>query len=229
MSVVNISEREIQDAAITPVFKYETLEDITQSEIKGYPVMVEEELVELRVAGRESCVHVARANEAAEYKGNRRISFAEKYSEAYNAFKQGDPQRAMGTPLEVLQAFGVTPAQISLMRARKIYTIEALQDLEGQNLKSLGMEANDLKQAVRRYAADRADKSKLHDENERLREELAALKGAVPASPAGASLDAYGHLSDAELKDAIAEKVGARPQGNPKRETLVQLAAEAGV
>jgi hypothetical protein len=39
--------------------------------------------------------------------------------------------------------------------------------------------------------------------------------------------DGYEGMSDDELKAAIAEKVGARPRGNPSRETLVRMLTEA--
>src|SRR5690606_16160633 len=103
--------------------------------------------------------------------------------------------------------------------------------LEGDALKSLGMNQNRLKDAARKFMAERASGQEALSEIEMLKKQIAELKaGAVPieeTSPeqidamvaeADAALAA---MSDAEIKDAIAVlNDGKRPQGNPSRATL---------
>src|SRR5690606_20628743 len=85
-------------------------------------------------------------------------------------------QKAAGTPLEMLKPYGITPAQLSLCRALKIYSIEALHQLEGPNVKNLGMAANDLKRMADDYMADRAKGTRALSEVEKLRAEIERLK-----------------------------------------------------
>lgn len=229
MSSIAIPESDLKDLAITPVFKWIEVENIHQSEHTGYPVMETREVVELHIAGKTNCVHVANVTDFCRRDGNRMITYAEEYSAQYQAFKQGHPQEAQGSPLEMLRSFGVSPAMISLCRARNIYSIEALHQMEGPALKSLGIEANSLKEAASKFMAERTSKIAALSENASLREELEQLKARLAAREACDPVvdDAYADLSDDEIKEQIAQKVGARPRGNPSRSTLVGLLDQA--
>ncbi|WP_212749198.1 hypothetical protein, partial [Pseudoalteromonas piscicida] len=59
------------------------------------------------------------------------ITFAERWADQYRAFLAGADQEAAGTPLEMLRSFGRSDANLSLGRALRIYSIEALHHLEG--------------------------------------------------------------------------------------------------
>ncbi|OYW51642.1 MAG: hypothetical protein B7Z29_21435 [Hyphomicrobium sp. 12-62-95] len=64
-----------------------------------------------------------------------------------------------------------------------------------------------------------------------LRAELDALKNPIPVdakADADVLPDGYEGMTDVQLKDAIEAKVGARPRGNPSRDTLVRMLNEAG-
>lgn len=224
---------DMQEITVTPVFKMLEVENIPKSETAGYAVMEMKEVVEVRFAGSKNYAPIFPADAMWKREGNQTITYAERWPEQYLAFKQGNPQEAQGTPLQMLR--GVTPEQLSLCRALKIYSIEALDHLEGPNLKTLGMHANQLKAAARQFLADRNQGADAINEVEALRAELAAFKAAmqVPAvapSPAEidaiekAADDAYAALSDGQIKDEIAKlNDGKRPQGNPSRATLVGM------
>lgn len=235
-NVVAIDEKEIQ---ITPVFKMMNLENIPKSETAGYPVMEMKEMVEIRFAGSRNYQPEVPVDSFWKREGNRVFTFAERWPEQYRAFKEGSPQEANGTPLEMLRPHGATPEQISLCRALKIYSIEALHYLEGPGVKALGMNANRLKQAARDFMAEKSNRQSDFSELEALRAELAAMKAqmstVVPETPAteaeiDAALEAadaaYAAMSDADIKDEIEKLSGVRPRGNPSRATLESALTE---
>lgn len=223
-----------RDITITPVFKHIQVENIAASERAGYAVMEPREVVEVRFAGQRNFAPVFPADATWRREGNQNITYAERWADQYRAFKQGDPQEATGTPLESLKPHGITPELISICRALKIYSIEALYALEGPGLKSLGMNGNRLKDAARAYMADRMTGKQAQDEIEALKAQIAALQaaGATVAVPAeqtppdaiDAAVEAadseFAGQSDDDLKAEIARMTGAKPRGTPSRKTL---------
>lgn len=229
--MTRVVEIDVRDITITPVFKYVQLENVPKSETAGHAVMEMHEVVEVRFAGSKNYAPVFPADGFWQREGNNVITYAERWPDQYRAFKEGSPQEAMGTPLEMLRPHGITPELISLCRALKIYSIEALHHLEGSALKALGMNANKLKDAARDFMAERMNSHEAMGEIEKLKAELAAMKaGVIPAEQTSpeeinvmvAEADAaLAAMSDADLKDEIARlNDGKRPQGNPSRATL---------
>jgi hypothetical protein len=225
-AIAVIDPREI---TITPVFKYLEIENIPKSETAGHAVMETREVVEVRFAGNKNYAPVFPSDAMWQREGNRVITYAERWPDQYRAFKEGSPQEALGTPLEMLRAQGVTPELISLCRALKIYSIEALYHLEGTPLKSLGMNANRLKEAARAFMAERMSGASALSEIEALRAEIAALKAGVPSEQTPpevvdamvAQADAtFADMSDEDIKVEIAKLAGSRPKGNPSRAPL---------
>lgn len=229
---VPIDTREI---TVTPVFKHITVEDVPASEREQRPVMKTIEAVEVRFAGSKLYSPVFPVHSMWKRDGHKTITYAERWAEQYRAFLAGDEQRAAGTPLEMLKPYGITESQLSLCRALKVYSIEALHHLEGQNLKNLQMNGNPLKEMARRYMADRASGAASAGEIDALKAEIERLKAAIPTVEAKpeeveaavrAADDEYSALSDDQLKERIAAKVGHKPRGNPSRNTLVQSLRE---
>lgn len=232
---VAIDEREI---TITPVFKIIQLENIPKSETSGRLVMENHEVVEVRFAGSKNYVPVFPADGMWKCEGNQVFTFAERWPEQYRAFKEGSLQEANGTPLEMLTTFGVTPEQLSLCRALRIYSIEALHMLEGSAAKTLGMNGNALKSAAAAFMADRAKGAGALAEMDALRARIAELEGRSTVVPEVAMTeaeidqvikhadDAFAELSDGQIKDEIQKLVGSRPAGNPSRKTLVGMLDE---
>lgn len=230
---VPIDTREI---SITPVFKHVTVEDIPASEREGKAVMKTIEVVEVRFAGSKLYSPVFPVDGFWKRDGHKEITYAERWADQYRAFLEGGEQKAAGTPLEMLKSYGISPAQLSLCRALKIYSIESLHHLEGPNLKSLGMSANDLKRMASSFMADRANGSATVSEIEALRAEIERMKAAIPVAETPpqeieqiikTADDAFSAMDDDALKDWIANKTGqGRPRGNPSHETLVSMARE---
>lgn len=237
MQMVQIDiDKEIE---VTPVFKYIEVEDVPQSEIKGHAVFKQIEAVEIRFAGSRNYSPIFRATDMYRREGLKVITYAERWEKQYNAFKQGDQQEADGTPLNMLSTYGVTPEMLSLCRVRKIYSIEALNSMEGDSLKSLGLHRNKLKEAARKFLADRGDNAVAQDEIAALRAEIAALKQSLStdlpekeptpeeAEKVAVETGAYGDLTDEQIKDRIKAATGEAPRGTPKRETLEMMLAQA--
>ncbi len=219
-----------RDITVTPVFKHITVENVPASEREGRPVMETLEVVEVRFAGSKLYSPVFPVDAFWKRDGHRTVTYAERWADQYQAFLQGNDQKAAGTPLEMLKQYGISDSQLSLCRALKIYSIEALHHLEGSNLKSLGMNSNALKEMATRYMADRSAGAAASSEIDALRREIERLRAAIPAKePTAAEIetaiktadDEYESMSDDMLKEKIAEKVGRKPAGNPSRATLL--------
>lgn len=217
---------DMHEIAITPIFKIVQLENVPQSEVAGHPVMENHEVVEVRFAGHKHYSPVFPADAFWKKEGNRTITYAERWPEQYAAFKAGDAQQAAGTPLEMLREYGVTPEQLSLCRALKIYSIEALYQLEGQAFKSLGIHGNKLREAAKQFMGARDSGAQAMNEIEALKARIAELEtvSTVPPVSDSGPEDVAIAMTDADrsimLKDQIAEISGVRPKGNPSIPTL---------
>jgi hypothetical protein len=231
-NIAVIDEREV---SITPVFKVLNLENIPKSEAAGYPVREMHEVVEVRFAGTTKFSPVFPADAMYRREGHKVITYAERWADQYQAFKEGQPQEAMGTPLEILRQYGITPELISICTALKIYSVEALHRLEGAQLKTLGMNQNRLKEAAAKFMASQSAGVSTFNEIEALKAEIAALKAAAAPIPAEetppeviaemvAAADAnFANMDDTAIKDEIAQLTGTRPRGNPSRATLESM------
>lgn len=229
---------DMRDIQVVPFFKHVTVEDINASEREGHAVMKVREVVEVRFAGSKLYSPVFPTDAMWKREGGRTITYAERWADQYRDFLAGADQKAAGTPLEMLKPYGVSDAQLSLCRALKIYSIEALHALEGPNLKSLGMSQNALKGMARSYMADRSSGAGSMTEIEALKREIEALKGAakIPAAdPSPADIESavkaadseFDAMTDDQLKAFIKEKVGQAPRGTPGRDWLINAAREA--
>lgn len=218
---------------MTPYFMYLNILNEQQSETAGRAVYEMIEAVQLRMPGDRHYSPVLRADEMWRKKGNRVITYMERFADQYRAFLANEDQVAEGTPLENLVPYGITPAQQSMCRALKIYSIEGLYQLEGPHLKSLGMHANTLKPMAKRYMEDRRSGDAMARRVEELEARLASIGVVVPdpvpdAEIENALLEADKELFEAmnedELRQFIFEKTNAKPDGRLGHAQLVNLA-----
>lgn len=223
---------------ITAYFKHLSVLNVAQSEIQGKPVYDLKEVVELRLAGDRNYSPVMPADSMFRKVGERVVTYAERFADQYRSFLMGEDQKAGGTALEMLRDYGITPAQLSICRALKIYSIEALDAIDGHQVKALGMNANALKSMARRYVEDHTKRSiqKTTDDVEAMKAELDRLRALIPPQQAtAAEVDAALGVADAEfeamsnddLKAFIKDKTGRAPTGTPGREFLMNAAKEA--
>lgn len=243
--MVDVAVIDAREITITPVFRWETVEDINESEREGRLVKKMIQVVEVRFAGSRNYQPVFPVDAVWKRENGKAMTYAERWAERYRAFLAGNAQEALGTPLEMLKAYGISDSLLSLCRALKIYSIEALHHLEGDGLKSLGMTSNSLKAMAKAFMDDRASNAGGADEMAALRAEVAALKlaqaGSTPQTtdvlvPVASDADVeaalavataeFEALTDAELKAFIKDRSGAAPRGTPSREFLLNVARE---
>lgn len=239
VDVVEIDNRKLQ---VTPFFKIVELENVPKSEASGFLVKELKEVVEVRIAGNNNFSPVFPAHAFYERKNGKVITYAERWAEAYRRFKEGSPQEAEGTPIAVLAKYGITPEEESICRTFKIYSVEALYALEGDQLKNLGMSGNKLKEKAKAFMADRAAGANALEEIAKLRAQLAELqasstgkrvkpeevavnqvpeKDPSPQEMAGALVDAMG---EEELRAYIANATGAEPSKSLSIDKLRNMA-----
>jgi hypothetical protein len=220
---------------MTPYFMHLNIMNEQESEKEGRAVYEMIEAVQLRLPGDRHYSPVLRADEMWRKEGNRVITYMERFQDQYRAFLANEDQVAEGTPLENLVPYGITPAQQSICRALKIYSIESLYQLEGPNLKSLGMHANTLKPMAKRYMEDRRSGDAMARRVAELEAQLAGLKNGVvvpeeprPEEVEAAFVEADNELIEAmtedQLRDHIFKATGAKPDGRLGHATLVNMA-----
>lgn len=221
---------------ITPFFKHMSILSVPDSETKGEPVYDLKEMVELRFAGDRNYSPIFETSEMWRNINGRVVTYAERFAEQYRAFVMGENQVAGGTALEMLKPYGMTPAQISMCNALKVYSIESI--LEMRNPNALGMSTNAIMAMAKRWQADHAERQRADTQGsiEAMQAEIERLKALIPAQEASpdeidaavqAADDEYAALTDDELKDRIADLTrSGRPRGNPSRQTLVQSLRE---
>lgn len=226
---------DMRDITVTPLFKHITVENIPASERAGHAVMVTREMVEVRFAGTKNYSPQFPVEAVWRRDGVKSITYAERWADQYAEFLNGNAQVAAGTPLEMLRPFGITDSQLSLCRALKIYSIEALENLEGSAAKSMGMSSNALKEMARRWRDQQSGSRDQSGEIEALKAQIEELRRAnvVPETEATpAEIEVAVAEADDELerlKSLYAEKQGHRPRGNPSVDTMRAMLADMGV
>lgn len=217
---------------ITPFFKHLAPLNVAKSEDAGHAIYDDLiEVVELQLAGDRNFSPVEPAHAMAYKAGNSVITWAEFYSDQYQAFIMGDEQVAGGSALELLTPYGITPAELSICRAMKIYSVEALHGLEDpRKLSGLGFSRNKLKSMAAKFMGDREDKAD-RSEVDGLRAELAAMKALIQAQMAPDEIEAIQKVSDEDaqkalIKDQIQAITKVRPKGNPSLATLQEQLAD---
>jgi hypothetical protein len=151
----------------------------------------------------------------------RKITYADRFPDAYQRFKQGLAPVVSGMPLAELG--WLDGAKRKTLNALGIYTVEQLASLEGTALSNLGMGGREIKEKAKAFLENARDSStavRLAAEVEALKAQLAQVQS-EKAEPTG-----YAAMSDDDLKELIASKTGSRPRGNPSHDTLVRMAHE---
>jgi hypothetical protein len=224
--------RDIQ-MGVAPYFMHLTTENIPQSYVKKQYVGRTDEVVQIRFPADTRFSPVFPVDAMWTRNGNDVITYAERFADQYRAFVNGDDQVSAGTPLEMLVPYGMTPDLLSYCRTMKIYSIEALHNLEGQNLKNLGMRGNRLKEMARNYMSTLSQGVSAMSEIETLKAEIERLKqvNVIPAQEFNGvdegDIDDFAIMNDDELRAFLEEKTGVRPDGRWNRERLENMARGA--
>jgi hypothetical protein len=224
------------DALLVVTFRADKVKNEAKSVEAGRPIYDDIELCEVRTAGDRETVKVFPAHAFHQWAMNEegeqeQITYAQRWSEQYRRFKERRAQIQEGTPLSELPF--LTEAQRSTLKALNVHTAETLASIDGPRLKTLGMGGREWKNQAQAYidnASGSANVTAMAAKIEMLQQQIAALSAAPqPVAPAEspATADDFDGYSDDDLKDYIATQVGARPRGNPNRDTLLRMAREA--
>lgn len=246
-------ELDMHDITITPVFRHESIEDVNASERLGTLQKSIRTVVEVRFAGSDRYQPVFPVDAHWQFQNGRSVTYAERWADAYRNFLSGSGQVAAGTPLEMLRPFGISDAHLSLCRALKIYSIEALHMVEGDAANGLQMAKNDLKAMAKKFMDARSNRDAPAEEMAALKAEVEALKlklaeasdgtkdtvvtEIVPgvdaleaaqqkANREAAANDQFVQMTDDQLRDFIEQKSGAKPHHRLSRDSLINAAKE---
>lgn len=226
--------RDIQ-MGVAPYFMHLTTENIPQSYVHKRYVGRTDEVVQVRFPADTRFSPVFPVDAMWTRNGNDVITYAERFADQYRAFVNGDDQVSAGTPLEMLNPYGMTPDLLSYCRTMKIYSIEALHNLEGQNLKNLGMRGNRLKEMARNYMSTLSQGADTMTEIEALKAEIERLKaGGASIIPEhefngvdAGEIDDFAIMNDDELREFLEQKTGVKPDGRWSRDRLENMARGA--
>ena len=164
----------------------------------------------------------------------RPVSYAERFPRQFQQWKAHATQTKSGTPLEYAQF--LTEGRKAELRALNIYTVEQLALVEGAELKNLGPNGREMKNAAEAYIAEtkaaapnkmmEAELEQLRARNQILEEDakLLAERNEAKKEPAGE----FDNMTVEQLRDYITAKTGHEPQGAIGRKTLARMAEGIG-
>lgn len=211
---------------ITPRFFYDAPVDAPKSEVEGREVRKEGiEMLEIRTAGDPLYVGVFPAHSYWKNQGYKKVTYADRFADQYEQFKNEQDQTKAGIPLEGAPFLSIK--QRYELKAQAVYTVESLAAIDGKSLKNLGSSGRDMKNKAIEFLAkmNQVEDSDIAS----LRAELADLRAKIPETVTSAPVETqdYAEWSDDQLRDLIKEMTGRYPTGQPKRETLEDLARAA--
>jgi hypothetical protein len=233
----------VQDTSHLHIEFYVTAEeDPVATRAEGVPKFKDVEMVRIRFVGDRNQEVVAPAH-AKTFDPEERIecTYAEKFPRHYAAFKETGGGFIDGTPIEELP--GITSSKVAEFKAQKVFSIEALAQIEGAALTRLGMFGRDWKNKATAWIAaakEGAIDAKLAAQNADLMAQLKAMQdrldamGAAPAKAKDAEeapkvpvVEAgpfAGHTA-ADLRTFVKAK-GGTIKGNPSLDTLLAMAVD---
>lgn len=226
------------DAGLVAVFKNYAQRNVAKSAQAGRPIFDDIEIVEIRFPGSQA-MSAFPATAITDWINDPYSgavtprTYAERFARQYQQFKAQVQQTKEGTPLDYV-AF-LTEGRRAELRALNLYTVEALAQLDGQELKNIGQGGRELKNQATEYLENAkriAPSTQLQAELEAMRARNQVLEDDNKALAARAKLETSGDdmldaMTDTQLKDYIGTQTGARPQGAPARKTLLRMALDA--
>lgn len=179
-----------------------------------------EECVRVQIAGETRFGPVFRAKDLWVRDGLEEITYAMRWPDQYTQFKDGKSQTADGTALE--EAPFLNPSRISELRMLKIYSVEALANLDDRNIPKLGGKGYELKSLAQQYLQKRQETG-ANDKVVEMQRELAELRALLSAQIVQ-PVSNEGEYT--RIREEIKAKTGKYPVGNPSLETLQRISSE---
>ena len=188
-----------QKSAVFPRFYTKAIEHKGRSREEGRPIFVEQEYVEIRIAGDNKNIV------------NRKVTQRDidRWPKLYEHFKSGREQTMEGTPVKEWMSLSVTRALE--LQAINIHTVEQLSEVPDSNLHMIGMDGRELKTKAIAYlkAAKEAGYSeRLAIQNQSLKDDVEFLKGKI-----GPLIDKLDELTN-EINRLKGQEHAAEPNPN---------------
>ena len=142
------------DAGLVVTFKHMAELDEAATLKAGRPIYEDNEFCEIRSGGTKDvkvfpALFFARWVEDPLNGQMRKQTYAERFSHQYQQFKQSAQQTKVGTPLD--HAPFLTEGRRAELRAQNVYTVEQLALIDGAELKNLGPNGREFKNAAEAY------------------------------------------------------------------------------
>jgi hypothetical protein len=225
------------DSALVALFRHRAVQNDARSKEAGRPIFDDVEEVVIRGPGsKDEKVFPAMTISADRIRSDpytgevKQITYAERFHHQYRQFKEHVQQTKSGTLLSHVSF--MTESRKAELRAFNIYTVEQLAQIDGQELKNLGMGGRDLKNSAQAYIADSL--RNVPDINLQARLEAAEARNAVLEQDVAALTQRraaaeaqFDGMSDIELREYIRTHTGTAPVGQPAHKNLVRMAMDA--
>lgn len=214
------------------LFRHMAKKNEAESVKRGRPIFDDVEVCDIRFPGSRNYTTQPALGHAGwtldPYNGEQQsLTYAEKYSRQYQQFKAKLTQTKRGTPLT--EAPFMTAGKCAELRAQNLYTVEALAEIEGIELKNLGQGGRELKNMAveyldhsRRIAPDTQMAAEM--EATRLRLKILEEDNAILKTKLASGEAQFEAMSLDELRNYITTRTGAAPHGSNTRKTLIRLA-----
>ena len=224
------------DENLVVLFKHLAVENPQKSLAEGRPIFDNKEVCEIRAPGsKEVKVFEATAPSADGWQVDpytyqqKQRTYAERFAHQYRQFKAIAAQTKSGTPLE--HASFLTEGRRAELRAQNLYTVEALADIEGNELKNLGPGGREMKNQAIEYIAE----SRSAAPNKQMMAELEALRARNTILEEDLGLKKqqdseegeFAGMSLEQLREFITVHTGQAPMGSCNRKTLIRMAQDA--
>ena len=226
------------DDALLVVFKHLAQRDEAASLAAGRPIFEDIEICEVRTPGNKD-VKVFPATFFSRWVDDpltgeqRKQTYAERFRHQYQQFKRDAQQTKSGTPLD--QVPFLTEGRRAELRAQNVYTVEQLALVDGAELKNLGPNGRDFKNAAMAYIEESlagAPTQQMVVELEALRARNAVLEEDMQAARLNQRIDLspdegeFKEMDLDQIREFIKVHSGQEPIGyrTMNRKTLVRMA-----
>ncbi|WP_299830671.1 hypothetical protein [uncultured Roseobacter sp.] len=215
------------DKQLSVRFWLHAVESHKKSKEAGRPIFDEVEMVSIMAPGNTKTEHTARA-QAMHYNANerRQMTYAERFADAYSAFKRGIEEHVQGTPLS--EAPFLSVAQKAEMRAKKINTVEQLATMADRNISKMGMGFRAHVDAAKAYldtatgsASLANEMAELRRQNEELMRRVTGIENPEPGSAAVSST--FESMAEDDLRNMLTD-AGVTVDGRWSHKRLVKEA-----
>lgn len=216
-------------------FTMEEFKNELKTREAGRAIYDDREMVHVRIPGDKQTTIDAPAHSYCTMGDGTLVTYADRFPEDYDRWKQGQGAALTGTALK--HAPFLSKAEVSNLNGANVFTIEQLAEMGGAPMRSLGQSGRKWQQqalAFLKSANGTRDATKEAAEKAALLERIAQLEAGQGIKPVEDVVSVKEEKSASEeqdmktyLKDEIERVTGRRPVGNPSVSRLESDLEEA--